>query len=97
MYGLENRGRYWRRKNNVEKEKKTQLEGVFKAYASDKKLTQKQLKEAFYHLGSLMPYKEAEEAMKAANIDTDKVVSCDSNEFNYLVEYAYNKGYGDSI
>ncbi|XWS16152.1 hypothetical protein CRYUN_Cryun34aG0061000 [Craigia yunnanensis] len=78
-------------------EKKQNLENVFKSYASDGRLSQKQLKNAFDHLGSLMPYKDAEEAMKVADINNNNFVSCSSKEFNSLVEYAYNKGFGNSF
>ncbi|XVF27067.1 hypothetical protein REPUB_Repub14bG0074400 [Reevesia pubescens] len=86
-----------RKDQKMIKEKTSKLRDVFQAYANHGGLGKDQLKNAFEHLGAYMPYKQAEEALSVADKNGDYFVSSNTEEFDYLVEYAYTKGFGDSI
>ncbi|EOY27271.1 Uncharacterized protein TCM_029153 [Theobroma cacao] len=81
-----------RRRDRSAKEPK--LKGVFKSYATLGSLNSSELREAFEHLGAKMPHKETEEAMYYADKNKDNLISGD-DEFNSLVQYALQKGYGE--
>ncbi|XVE51848.1 hypothetical protein DITRI_Ditri02bG0074100 [Diplodiscus trichospermus] len=89
--------KFCRRKKDTRRDN---LEKLFISYARDGNLDQTRLKEVFEHLGSYLPHKDAEVALKIAFPGKDTrgtAVRPGDHEFRSVVEYAYNKGFGYDI